>query len=68
MNVGRIKCFFLSKGYGYIEDGEGREVYFSLSAIDPGTDRYLSSGSEVYYQAITTGLGLEALRVQPVQR
>ncbi len=67
MNVGRIKCLYLNEGYGYIEDGEGREVYFSLSVIDPGADRYLSNGSEVYYQAITTGIGLEALRVQPIQ-
>ena len=68
MHVGRIKCFFQNRGYGYIEDGEGREVYFSLSAIDPGSDRFLSNGSQVYYHAITTGLGLEALRVQPIER
>jgi cold shock CspA family protein len=64
MNAGRIKCFFPSRGYGYIEDVDGREVYFSLSAIAADAGARIADGLNVYYEAITTSLGLEALRVQ----
>ena len=63
MNAGRIKCFFQSRGYGYIECYDGQEVYFSLSVVDGCADNLLD-GATVYFEAITTGLGLEALRVR----
>lgn len=64
MNKGRVKCFFPSKGYGYIEDHDGREVYFNLSSIDTSAWSTLAHGMDVYYEAITTAMGLEALRVK----
>ena len=66
MNKGRVKCFFPSRGYGYIEDNEGREVYFNLSSIDNTMWSSLADGTDVYYEAITTAMGLEALSVQVV--
>ncbi len=65
MNIGRIKCFFQARGYGYIEDFDGREIYFHLAVVEPGMHRGIMSGAEVYFEAITTGMGLEALRVRP---
>ena len=64
MNKGRVKCFFPSQGYGYIEDTDGREIYFHTAVIDGGITHGIASGSDVFYEAITTAMGLEALRVQ----
>ena len=62
MISGRIKCFFESKGYGYIEDFDGREVYFHLSVIENTGE--ITNGVSVYFDAINTEMGLEALSVQ----
>jgi cold shock CspA family protein len=64
MHLGRIKCFFHGRGYGFIEDHEGREVYFSLSVVERGPAAIINSGDTVYFEVISTGLGLEALRVR----
>lgn len=63
MNAGRIKCFFQNRGYGYIEGHDGQEIYFSLAVVDGNVDSVLIEGATVFFEAITTGLGLEALRV-----
>jgi cold shock CspA family protein len=64
MTFGRIKCFFESRGYGFIEDHNGREVYFHLSSIEGGPSAQIVDGACVYFDAITTGLGLEAYKVR----
>ncbi len=64
MTCGRIKCFFQTRGYGYIEDFDGREVYFHFTSIE-GADEYsIVNGATVYFDAIQTGNGLEAHRVR----
>ena len=63
MHLGRVKCFFEGRGYGYIEDNEGREVYFHLTSVEM-TDDNISTGSNVYFDMISTGMGFEALRVR----
>ena len=64
MNEGRIKCYFQSRGYGYIECYDGQEVYFNSTAVEGGGGPHLNEGATVYFEAITTGIGLEALRVR----
>jgi len=64
MICGRIKCFFQAKGYGYIEDFDGREVYFHYTSVEGATLYDIVNGATVYFEAISTGLGLEANRVQ----
>jgi cold shock CspA family protein len=64
MTFGRIKCFFESRGYGFIEDHNGREVYFHLSSIEESQRGQIVGGECVYFDAITTGLGLEAYKVR----
>ncbi len=63
MTNGRIKCFFQSKGYGYIEDFDGREVYFHLTSVEGCRAVDIKDGANVYFDAINTGMGLEAHRV-----
>jgi len=61
---GRVKCYFQSKGYGFIEDNDGREVYFHLTSVDGATPNDIAIGAGVAFDIITTELGLEALYVR----
>ena len=61
---GRVKCYFQSKGYGFIEDNDGREIYFHLTAVDGTAASDISIGEGVAFDVITTELGLEALYVR----
>lgn len=63
MTCGRVKCFFQSRGYGYIEDFDGREVYFHYTSLEGAAPSTIVSGATVYFEVINTGLGLEANRV-----
>lgn len=63
MTCGRVKCFFQSRGYGYIEDFDGREVYFHYTSLEGALTCNIVSGATVYFEVIKTGLGLEANRV-----
>jgi CspA family cold shock protein len=63
MTCGRIKCFFESRGYGYIEDFDGQEVYFHMTSVVGASGVDITSGLNVYFDAINTGMGLEAHRV-----
>ncbi len=63
MTSGRIKCFFHAKGYGYIEDFDGHEVYFHYTSVEGAGSAEITDGLSVYFDAINTGMGLEAHRV-----
>jgi CspA family cold shock protein len=63
MTCGRIKCFFQTKGYGFIEDFDGKEVYFHLTAVEGATAYDIVDGATVYFEVLNTGMGLEASRV-----
>jgi cold shock CspA family protein len=64
MHLGRVKCFFQGRDYGFIEDHEGREVYFHLSVVERGPANMIAQGATVYFDLISTGMGFEALRVR----
>ncbi len=61
---GRVKCYFENKGYGFIEDYDGREVYFHLTAVEGATANDIAIGAGVSFDVITTELGLEAFHVR----
>ena len=64
MILGRIKCYFEARGYGFIEDHDGREVYFHLSVVESGRPTSIRDGASVYFDVINTGIGLEAYKVR----
>ena len=64
MILGRIKCFFEARGYGFIEDYDGREVYFHLSSVQDARGGALVHGANCYFDLINTEMGLEALSVR----
>jgi len=63
---GRIVRLFAEEGYGFIEDSEGREVYFHRNAVlNDGFDR-LAVGQEVRFADAMGEKGPQATTVQPV--
>ncbi len=64
MIIGRIKCYFEARGYGFIEDNDGREVYFHLSVVEGVQTATIRDGASVYFDVISTGIGLEAFKVR----
>lgn len=64
MILGRIKCFFEARGYGFIEDYDGREVYFHLSSVQDSGTGEIVHGRTCYFDTINTEMGLEALSVR----
>ncbi|MCB0419490.1 MAG: cold shock domain-containing protein [Bdellovibrionales bacterium] len=69
MDVGRVKWFSESQGYGFIEHIDGREVYFHYTAVVK--NRYqprLTDGVEVEFDLLTTTSGYEASNVRVFER
>lgn len=63
MILGRIKCFFEARGYGFIEDYDGNEVYFHLSSVQ-NSGSEIVHGASCYFDVIRTEMGAEALTVR----
>jgi CspA family cold shock protein len=67
MTRGRIKWFNDSKGYGFIEQPDGREdVFVHFSAINMEGFKTLSEGQEVEFELRQTDKGLQAANVTRV--
>lgn len=47
--LGRVAKLFKDQGYGFIESGDGREIYFHRNALVNGDFERLSPGTEVRF-------------------
>ena len=66
MHKGTVKWFNDSKGYGFIEQNEGDDIFVHYSVIDMDGFRTLQKGSEVEFEAIPGDKGLHATKVKRV--
>lgn len=66
MNKGRVKWFNDNKGYGFIEQEEGEDVFVHFSVIEGEGFRTLSEGAEVEFEAVAGEKGLQATKVVKV--
>ena len=64
MAEGRVKWFNESKGYGFIETGEGRDVFVHFSAIEGSGFKTLKEGEKVAFDEETGSKGPQAARVR----
>lgn len=65
MDVGRVKWFSESQGYGFIEHIDGREVYFHYTAVVKNRcQAQLVDGAQVEFDLLTTTSGYEASNVR----
>jgi CspA family cold shock protein len=67
---GRIKWFDLGKGYGFISEDSGKELFFHRSGVSltgEGKLPALPEGQEVLYDVKESPKGPQAVQVTPYQ-
>jgi len=63
MNRGRVKWFNDNKGYGFILNDNGEDVFVHFSVIEMEGYKTLEEGAEVEFECISGEKGLHATRV-----
>ena len=63
MAVGKVKWFNDSKGFGFIEQPTGEDVFVHFSVIEGEGFKSLDEGQEVEYEAVQGPKGLQATKV-----
>lgn len=64
MASGKVKWFNNIKGFGFIADDTGQEVFVHYSGINTGGFRTLVEGEEVSFEIVLGDRGLKAENVQ----
>ncbi|MCB0326152.1 MAG: cold-shock protein [Bdellovibrionales bacterium] len=63
MASGKVKWFNDSKGFGFILDREGKDVFVHFSAIEGEGYKTLREGQDVEFECVEGPKGLHAQRV-----
>jgi len=63
---GTVKWFSNEKGYGFIERGEGEDVFVHFSAIQSEGYKTLTEGQKVEFEVVQGQKGLQAANVVPL--
>ena len=66
MAQGTVKWFNAEKGYGFISQAEGADVFVHFSAIQMNGYRALEEGQQVEFEVNEGPKGLQAASVRPV--
>jgi cold shock protein len=64
MPVGKVKWYDGRKGYGFVLDGSGQDVFVHYTVIEGEGYRCLRDGEEVEYDVTQSPKGLLATRVR----
>jgi len=67
MPIGRVKWFNDAKGFGFIEQDDGDDVFVHFSAIQGDGFRSLPEGQEVSFEIVEGPKGLQAEGVSKVE-
>ena len=66
MATGTVKWFNAEKGYGFISQPEGADVFVHFSAIQSNGYRSLDAGQSVEFEVQNGPKGLQAANVRPL--
>jgi CspA family cold shock protein len=64
--IGKVKWFSAQKGYGFIEQVDGEDIFIHFSTIKMDGYRKLQEGQQVKYTLIKGERGLQAEDVVPL--
>ena len=67
MASGKVKWFDNTKGFGFIVEDSGQDVFVHFSSILGKGFRTLNEGEEVVFDVVTSDKGLKAQNVQRAQ-
>ncbi len=67
MASGKVKWFDNKKGFGFIAQDSGQDVFVHHTSIQGGGFKILNQGEDVTFDVITTEKGLKAQNVQRVR-
>lgn len=65
LKTGRVRWFNNSKGYGFIAQEEGDDIFVHFTAIRMEGYRALREGMDVVFEVVDGPRGLQALNVTP---
>ena len=63
---GTVKWFNNQKGYGFISDAEGQDVFVHYSGLNMEGFKTLEEGQEVEYEVTEGAKGPQAVNVTPL--
>ena len=63
MNKGTVKCFNNQKGYGFISDEAGNDVFVHYSGLNMEGFKSLEEGQEVEFEVTEGAKGPQAVNV-----
>ncbi len=66
MNRGTVKWFNNQKGFGFISDAEGNDVFVHYSGLNMEGYKTLEEGQEVEYEVVDGAKGPQATNVTTV--
>jgi CspA family cold shock protein len=61
--IGRVKWFNDSKGYGFIEQDGGKDIFVHFTAIEGDGFKSLAEGQKVEFEVIDGAKGPQAAKV-----
>ncbi|MBI2485517.1 MAG: cold-shock protein [Deltaproteobacteria bacterium] len=68
MQRGKVKWFNESKGYGFIQQDDGKDVFVHYSAIQDSGFKTLAEGDAVEFEVVQGPKGLQASKVAKVKQ
>lgn len=66
MKTGTVKWFNAKKGYGFISDEEGKDIFVHFSALEMPGFKVLEEGERVEFEVIEGEKGPQAAKVVKV--